>query len=195
MVKSADPDEAARALYTVSALVRDNSHGLRTFYQNGGPALLETILADESAEIRLQKKGVGLLGDLSLVQGGWQAPGYSSLATPKVIKALLRLMSIGDLDMREKVVHTVHALLAKNPRALKVFEEKAMELEKLRKIEERLEDLSKAGIDEKSGGNDKDWQKSMDEMVEVIEQVGETVKGEKPGMLGDAKGKRTKDEL
>jgi hsp70-interacting protein len=195
IVESADPDEAARALYALSALVRDNTHGLRAFYQHGGPALLETILADESAETRLQKKGVGLLGDLSLLQGGRQAPGYASLATSKVMRALLRLMSTGDVDMREKVVHAVHALLAKNPRALKVFKEKAMELEKLRKIEERLEDLSKVGVDKKSGGNDKDWQKYMDEIVEISKQVEETVKGENPGMLGDAKGNRTKDEL
>jgi nicotinamide mononucleotide adenylyltransferase len=111
------------------------------------------------------------------------------------MRALLRLMSTGDVDMREKVVHAVHVLLANNPRALKVFQEKAMELEKLRKIEERLEEMSKVGVDKVRWGKDQDWREYVDEMAEVIKQVEETVKDEKPGMLGDAKSKRTKDEL
>lgn len=196
MVRSPNAEEAAKALYAVSALVRDNSEGLRAFYQNGGPALLETIVAAEEGDPRLQKKAVGLLGDMATFQGGRQAPGYAPLATPKVMSAMLRFMATGDVDMREKVMRAVHAMLANNPGGWKLFGEKAEELEKLRRIEERLEEMSKVGESEESGEGDREWQEYVHEMTEVIRQVGETVKDEEPPpMLGAAKGGRTKDEL
>ncbi|GAQ91535.1 hypothetical protein KFL_008020050 [Klebsormidium nitens] len=196
MVTSSHAEEAAKALYAVSALVRDNPEGLRTFYQKGGPTLLETIVADEEGDPRLQKKAVGLLGDLATFQGGRQAPGYGPLATPKVMSAMLRFMATGDVDMREKVMRAAHAMLANNPGGLKVFGEKAEELEKLRRIEERLAEMSKVGESEESGEGDREWQEYVNEMTEVIKQVGETVKDEEPPpMLGAAKGGRTKDEL
>lgn len=55
---SSSGPEAAKALYTISSLTRDNEHGQELFLSEKGYAMLQHILSTTNTSVRLQKKVV-----------------------------------------------------------------------------------------------------------------------------------------
>ncbi|XP_066399218.1 hsp70 nucleotide exchange factor FES1-like isoform X2 [Miscanthus floridulus] len=109
---SSSAPEAAKALYAISSLIRDNEHGQELFLSENGYAMLQHILSTTRTNVRLQKKVVSLLAyiaDFQLNTGKSQAP---SLSNHLFIKSVVEMISsVPDLDLQEKALLAVRSLL------------------------------------------------------------------------------------
>ncbi|RCV11196.1 hypothetical protein SETIT_2G167500v2 [Setaria italica] len=108
---SSSAAEAAKSLYAISSLIRDNEHGQELFLSENGYAMLQHILSTASTNIRLQKKVVSLLAyvaDFQLSAGKSQAP---FLSNHLFIKSVVDMISAPDLDLEEKALLAVRSLL------------------------------------------------------------------------------------
>lgn len=109
---SSSAPEAAKALYAISSLIRDNEHGQELFLSENGYAMLQHILSTTKTNVRLQKKVVSLLAyiaDFQLNTGKSQAP---SLSNHLFIKSVVEMISsVPDLDLQEKALLAVRSLL------------------------------------------------------------------------------------
>ncbi|KAK3443444.1 nucleotide exchange factor SIL1 isoform X3 [Eucalyptus grandis] len=103
MVKSEHVEEATKALYAVSALIRNNIAGQQLFYAQAGDLMLQDILSNSSIDIRLRRKAVFLVGDLAERQlealNEDELPFFSNKL---FLKAVVDLMASTDLDLQEK---------------------------------------------------------------------------------------------
>ncbi|KAL4585772.1 hypothetical protein LXL04_010398 [Taraxacum kok-saghyz] len=114
MVKSSSiQEEAIKALYAVSAVIRNNQNGLKIFYSQNGDLILQAILTNTTADVRLHKRSVSLIADLAEYHLHYsnpklEVPFFSScgLVTP-----LINLATSGDLHLKEKVLLAVKNLL------------------------------------------------------------------------------------
>jgi len=100
---SSSAAEAAKALYAISSLIRDNEHGQELFLSENGYAMLQHILSTDGNNVRLQKKVVSLLAyvaDFQLSRGKSQA---SLLSNHLFIKSVVDMISAPDIDLQEKV--------------------------------------------------------------------------------------------
>ncbi|XP_042485558.1 uncharacterized protein LOC122065767 [Macadamia integrifolia] len=112
MVKSSSEEEAAKALYAVSALIRGNLDGQELFYAEGGDLILQDIMRNSSIDIRLRRKSVSLLADLvdfQLANANKQELPF--LSNPFFLKNVVDLMSSRDLDLQEKALMAIKSLL------------------------------------------------------------------------------------
>ncbi|KAJ1289139.1 hypothetical protein BS78_02G142000 [Paspalum vaginatum] len=108
---SSSAAEAAKALYSISSLIRDNEHGQELFLSENGYAMLQHILSTTSTNVRLQKKVVSLLAyvaDFQLNNGKSQA---TFLSNHLFVKSVVNMMSAPDLDLQEKALLAVRSLL------------------------------------------------------------------------------------
>nr|TKW32501.1 hypothetical protein SEVIR_2G172200v2 [Setaria viridis] len=108
---SSSAAEAAKSLYAISSLIRDNEQGQELFLSENGYAMLQHILSTASTNIRLQKKVVSLLAyvaDFQLSAGKSQAP---FLSNHLFIKSVVDMISAPDLDLEEKALLAVRSLL------------------------------------------------------------------------------------
>ncbi|CAL5075039.1 unnamed protein product [Urochloa decumbens] len=95
---SSSEAEAAKALYAISSLIRDNEHG-------------QHILSTASNSVRLQRKVVSLLAyvaDFQLSAGKSHAP---FLSNHHFIRSVVHMISAPDLDLQEKALLAVRSLL------------------------------------------------------------------------------------
>ncbi|XP_025011943.1 hsp70 nucleotide exchange factor fes1 isoform X2 [Ricinus communis] len=103
MVKSNCAEEGIKALYAVSALIRNNLAGQELFYAEAGDQMLQEILGDSSTDIRLRRKAVFLVADLAECQlenvGRAELPFFSNRF---FLKSVVDLVSSTDLDLQEK---------------------------------------------------------------------------------------------
>ncbi|WOL16192.1 hypothetical protein Cni_G24974 [Canna indica] len=112
MVNSSFTEEAVKALYAISALIRNNENGQKMFYTEGGNIMLEDIMRNSSIDIRLRKKAAFLVADLADYQ--IQHADNSILhylSNRIVLKAVVDLILIPDLDLQEKALLAVRSLL------------------------------------------------------------------------------------
>ncbi|CAH1412550.1 unnamed protein product [Lactuca virosa] len=58
-------EEAIKALYDVSVIIRNNLNGLKLFYSEGGDLMLQGILSNATADVRLRRRSVSLVADLA----------------------------------------------------------------------------------------------------------------------------------
>ncbi|XP_021765577.1 nucleotide exchange factor SIL1-like isoform X1 [Chenopodium quinoa] len=112
MVKSDAVEEANKALYAVSALVRNNLNGQEYFYAEAGDLTLKDILSNSTFDIRLRRKCVFLIGDLaeSQLQNADQAE-LPFFRDHVFLKAIVNLTSSNDLDLQEKALAAIKSLL------------------------------------------------------------------------------------
>uniref|UniRef100_A0A0E0ETR7 Nucleotide exchange factor Fes1 domain-containing protein n=1 Tax=Oryza meridionalis TaxID=40149 RepID=A0A0E0ETR7_9ORYZ len=104
-------DEATKALYAISALVRDNVNGQEAFISENGSAMLQHILVSNSVDVRLQKKAVFLVTDLADFQLNSGKSGLPFLSDRVFLKSLVDMLSRFDLDLQEKVLLAIKSLL------------------------------------------------------------------------------------
>ncbi|PKI71556.1 hypothetical protein CRG98_008073 [Punica granatum] len=117
-------EEAIKALYAVSALIRNNFRGQQMFYAEAGDLMIQDILTNSSIDIRLRRKAVFLVGDLAECQleakDETELPFFSNSL---FLKSLVDLMASPDLDLQEKALLAVKSLLLLKTTEARVFKE------------------------------------------------------------------------
>ncbi|CAL8993450.1 unnamed protein product [Prunus brigantina] len=142
MVKSDFAEEATKALYAVSALIRNNVAGQELFYEEAGHLLLQNIMSESSIDIRLRRKAVFLLGDLAECQlenrEKDELPFFSSRI---FLKSVVDLTSSADLDLQEKALVALKNLLQLKTTEALVFKDFCGLDGALERLRLRLQDL------------------------------------------------------
>ncbi|GFP83044.1 hsp70 nucleotide exchange factor fes1 [Phtheirospermum japonicum] len=112
MVHSNFTEEATKAFYALSALIRNNIKGQELFFMEAGDVMLQNILSNSSIDIRLRRKSVFLLADLIESQldsrVNTELPFFSNHS---LLKSVVNLMASEDLDLQEKTLYAVKNLL------------------------------------------------------------------------------------
>lgn len=112
MVRSNHVEEAIKALYAVSALIRNNADGQQIFYAGAGDLLLQEILSNSSFDIRLRRKSVFLVGDLAEHHlENPERPELPFFNNRLFLKSVVDLTAPGDLDLQEKALTAIKSLL------------------------------------------------------------------------------------
>ncbi|KAK8468350.1 hypothetical protein PHAVU_006G013100 [Phaseolus vulgaris] len=104
MINSNSLEEANKALYAVSALIRNNLTSQELFYAEAGGWMLQDILNNASLDIKLRRKAVLLLADLA----GYQLENADKVEPPffndkNLLKSVVDLTASTDLDIQEKI--------------------------------------------------------------------------------------------
>ncbi|KAL8534957.1 hypothetical protein ACS0TY_010836 [Phlomoides rotata] len=124
MVHSEFTEEATKALYAISALIRNNQEGQHLFYGEAGELMLENILSNSSVDIRLHRKSIYLLADLVECQlerrNDVELPFFSNQI---LLKSVVDLIASPDLDLQEKALYAVKNLLMLRPANALVFKD------------------------------------------------------------------------
>lgn len=112
MVKSSFLEEARKALYAVSALIRNNLDGQELFYAETGDLMLQDILSNSSIDIRLRRKSVSLVADLAecrlQTRNIAELPFFSNHF---FLRSVVDLTVSTDLDLQEKALVAIKNLL------------------------------------------------------------------------------------
>lgn len=112
MVRSDFVEEATKALYAVSAIIRNNFYGQEVFYAEAGDLMLKDVLRNSTFDIRLRRKCVFLVGDLAECQlenvDKAEVPFFRDRS---FLKAVVDLTSSEDLDLLEKALVALKNLL------------------------------------------------------------------------------------
>ncbi|XP_047310994.1 hsp70 nucleotide exchange factor FES1 [Impatiens glandulifera] len=142
MVKSSLPEEAIKALYAVSALIRNNELGRESFYAEAGVSLLQDILGNSSIDIRLRRKSVFLVADLVESQieseNKVELPFFSNHS---FLKSVVDLMSSNDLDLQEKALVAIKNLLRLSTTEALVLKDLCGLDDALKRMKEELQQL------------------------------------------------------
>ncbi|KAJ1695070.1 hypothetical protein LUZ63_011768 [Rhynchospora breviuscula] len=148
MVHSSYTEEAVKAFYAISALIRNNERGQDLFYLEGGDVLLQDMLTNSSIDIRLQKKVVFLVADLADYQATRSANDknnnhmFSLLSDRVFLKSVVDLSVKRDLDLQEKVLMAVRSLLHLAPTKARDLKEFCGLDQVLERMRVQLEDLA-----------------------------------------------------
>ncbi|XP_037432811.1 hsp70 nucleotide exchange factor FES1-like [Triticum dicoccoides] len=108
---STSAKEAAKAMYAISALIRNNVNGQEAFALENGNAMLQHILGSNGVDLRLQKKAVFLITDLADFQLNSGNSGLTFLSERVLLKSVTDMLSKFDLDLQEKVLLAIRSLL------------------------------------------------------------------------------------
>ncbi|KAL0310183.1 UNVERIFIED_CONTAM: Hsp70 nucleotide exchange factor FES1 [Sesamum calycinum] len=142
MARSNFVEEATKALYAISALIRNNLEGQELFYMEAGDMMLQNILSNSSIDIRLRRKSVFLLADLVECQldsrKSKEPPFFSNHL---LLKSVVDLMASADLDLQEKALYAVKKLLLLKSSDALVFKEVCGLDLSLQRMREQLQQL------------------------------------------------------
>ncbi|KAK1259949.1 hypothetical protein QJS04_geneDACA021491 [Acorus gramineus] len=112
MTRSSFTEEAVKALYAISALIRNNVGGQEMFYAQAGGILLQEIMSNTSIDIRLRKKSVLLVTDLADFQlENKDRTEPLIFGNHLFLKSVVELTASSDLDLQEKALVAVKTLL------------------------------------------------------------------------------------
>lgn len=111
MVKSSFIEEAIKALYAVSALIRHNLDGQKLFLTEAGGLILQEILSNSSIDIRLRKKSVLLVADLAECELETEEAELLIFNNRFLLKSVVDLIASTDLDLQEKALSAIKNLL------------------------------------------------------------------------------------
>ncbi|KAL5998519.1 hypothetical protein ACLOJK_009462 [Asimina triloba] len=168
MVKSNFTEEAIKALYAVSAVIRNNIAGQELFYAEAGHLILQDIMSNSNTDIRLRRKSVFLVADLAeseLEQLERRSKAQLPFFGDRLfLKSVVDLMKAADLDLQEKVYTVVHILLQLNTMealVLKDFCDLGGALERMR---ERLQELMTEEFQ-------KDYARDLESLRKEVEDI------------------------
>ncbi|XP_044507411.1 hsp70 nucleotide exchange factor FES1-like isoform X2 [Mangifera indica] len=143
MVKSSFIEEAVKALYAVSALIRNNVAGQELFYAEAGDLMLQDILSNTSIDIRLRRKAVFLVADLAECQlenvHKVEPPFFSNCL---FLKSVVDLTASADLDLQEKALVAIKNLLQFRTIEIQVLKDFCGLDTALERLKQQLQDLS-----------------------------------------------------
>ncbi|XP_022774788.1 hsp70 nucleotide exchange factor FES1 isoform X2 [Durio zibethinus] len=142
MVNSSSADEATKAFYAVSALIRNNVAGQQLFYVEAGDKMLQDILSNPSVDARLRRKAVFLVGDLAECQleniDKAEMPFFSNHL---FLKSVVDLTASNDLDLQDKALVAIKNLLQLRTTEATVFKDFCRLDDALERMKKQLEDL------------------------------------------------------
>ncbi|KAK7306615.1 hypothetical protein VNO77_44566 [Canavalia gladiata] len=163
MVKSNSIEEANKALYAVSALIRNNLASQDLFYAEAGGWMLQDILSNASLDIRLRKKAVLLLADLAEYQlENVERDEPSFFNDQDLLKSVVDLTASTDLDLQEKALVAIKSLLQLRITEARVFRDFCALGDALNRMKQLLHDLM---VDE----NQRDYVMDVESLrVEVV---------------------------
>ncbi|MQM02249.1 hypothetical protein Taro_035003 [Colocasia esculenta] len=142
MVQSGCTEEAVKALYAISALVRNNGNGQAAFYAESGDVMLQDIMSNSSTDARLRKKAVFMVADLADCQ--LENPDHVKLPLFRshiFLKSVVNLTLSSDIDLQEKALLAIRSLLQLSSTEATVFKDFCSLDEALEKMREQLENL------------------------------------------------------
>ncbi|KAK4395713.1 hypothetical protein Sango_1725600 [Sesamum angolense] len=135
-------NEATKALYAISALIRHNLEGQELFYMEAGDMMLQNILSNSSIDIRLRRKSVFLLADLVECQlDSRKSKEPPFVSNHLLLKSVVDLMASADLDLQEKALYAVKKLLLLKSSDALVFKEVCGLDLALQRMREQLQQL------------------------------------------------------
>lgn len=112
MMKSHTTEEAIKALFAISALIRNNLNGQNLFYQEAGDTMLQEVLSNSNLDIRLHKKSLFLIADLAESQlENENTADVSIFSNRLLLKAIVDSMVSSDLDLKEKALYAIKNIL------------------------------------------------------------------------------------
>ncbi|KAM3338863.1 hsp70 nucleotide exchange factor FES1 isoform X1 [Capsicum galapagoense] len=136
MMNSHTAEETLKALFAISALIRNNLNGQKLFYQEGGDKMLQEVLSNSNLDIRLRKKSLILIADLAVSQmENENAAEFSVFKNQLLLKAIVHSMESTDIDLGEKALYAIENVLQiKSPeiQRLREFFESGGTMEKLK---------------------------------------------------------------
>ncbi|OIT30004.1 hypothetical protein A4A49_14119 [Nicotiana attenuata] len=140
MMKSHSTEEAIKALFAVSALIRNNLIGQDLFYQEAGHTMLQEVLSNSNLDIRLHKKSLFLIADLA--EG--QLENENTAAVPffsnrLLLKAVVDSMASSDLDLQEKALYAIKNILLLRSTKIQVFKDFCKLNEALERTRQQLQ--------------------------------------------------------
>jgi nucleotide exchange factor SIL1 len=142
MVKSSSVDEAIKALYAVSAIIRNNLAGQELFYSEAGVLVLQDLLSNSSTDIRLCKKAVFLVGDLTECHlENNENPEPPLFSDQDFLKSVVDLTASTDLDLQEKALVAIKNLLQLRTAKALVFKDECGLDGALERMKQQLKDL------------------------------------------------------
>lgn len=165
LVRSDFVEEANKALYAVSAVIRNNLHAQEIFYAEAGDLMLKDILSNSTLDIRLRRKCVFLVGDLA----EYQFENSDKLELPffgdrSFLKAVVSLILLDDLDLQEKALIAIKNLLQLRTTDALIFKDFCALEEALEKMRLQLQLLME---DE----DQKDYAKDVEILRQEVEIV------------------------
>eukprot|EP01018_Ginkgo_biloba_P035045 Gb_33601 [translate_table: standard] len=164
MVKSLISEEAIKALYAVSAIIRNNPDGQAVFYSEGGAHMLKVIMSNATSDIRLRRKSVFLVADLAEQQLETNGTVVTFQADKEYLKSVVDLIPVPDLDTQEKALVAIKSLLQldTNVQILKDFCHLELALERLR------HQLVSLVLDENLGDFARDMEAQRQEVESIL---------------------------
>ncbi|XP_057754482.1 uncharacterized protein LOC130973825 [Arachis stenosperma] len=142
MVKSDSVEEANKALYAVSALIRNNAASQEKFYAEAGGWMLHDILRNANLDIRLRKKAVLLLADLAAYQlENVDRDGPPFFNDRDLLKSVVDLTASPDLDLQEKALVAIKSFLQLRITEALVFRDFCALGNALNRMKQSLHDL------------------------------------------------------
>lgn len=165
MVKSICSEEAVKALYAVSAVIRNNLDGQAVFNIEGGALMLQDIMSNSSSDIRLHKKSLFLVADLIDQAMETISPSPPFQADKELLKSVVDLLSVPDLDMQEKALVTIRSLLQIHSTNAQVFKDFCHFESALKRLGRELEELM---LDDKWGDFARDVEALRQEVVSIF---------------------------
>ncbi|KAI5060838.1 hypothetical protein GOP47_0023343 [Adiantum capillus-veneris] len=141
MTRSNSTEEAVKALYALSAVIRNHPLGQEQFYSIEGASLLEDLMRDKSSDMRLRRKALFLVADLAEQQK--QSGGVLAEHEPSksYLMAVVRLVEAEDLDIQEKALMAIHSLGGSSEHVRNLLKHECKVESALRKLQLRLDVL------------------------------------------------------
>jgi nucleotide exchange factor SIL1 len=142
MVNSDSIEEGIKALYAVSALIRNNLASQELFYAEAGGLMLQDILRNATVDIKLRRKAVLLLTDLAEYQleniDKDEPPFFND---KDLLKSVVDLTASSDLDLQEKALVAIKNLLQLKTTEARVFRDFCALGDALNRMKQLLHDL------------------------------------------------------
>ncbi|CAH2064346.1 unnamed protein product [Thlaspi arvense] len=112
MVNSSSEEEAVKALFAVSALIRNNIAAQDMFYAAQGYIMLQDVMSNGSLDIKLRRKAVFLVGDLAEFQLQNTEKAELPIFSDRLfLQSVVDLIVVLDLDLQEKALEAIKNLL------------------------------------------------------------------------------------
>ncbi|KAH0757068.1 hypothetical protein KY290_020561 [Solanum tuberosum] len=141
MMKSHTTEEAVKALFAISALIRNNVNGQSLFYQEAGDTMLQEVLSNSNLDIRLHKKSLFLIADLAESQlENENTAEVSFFSNRLLLKAIVDSMASSDLDLTEKALYAIKNILLLRSTEVLLFKDFCKLNEVLERTRQQLND-------------------------------------------------------
>ncbi|KAH7437618.1 hypothetical protein KP509_05G081000 [Ceratopteris richardii] len=110
MVRSSCTEEAVKALYALSAVIRNHPVGQEQFYLLDGTSLLKDLMKDTTSDTRLHRKCLFLVADLAEQQSEFSEVLSKYDPNKDYLMAVVNLLDAEDFDTKEKALMAIHSL-------------------------------------------------------------------------------------